>query len=433
MKRILNLLLLVSFLLFLSTAMADVEISETVFPDEGFRQYVIDSGFDGDGNGHLSREELEKTTLIDCHSLGIKSLQGIEYFTELQELRCFDNLLTELDVSKNEKLLSLSAYLNQLTKLDLTACKKLVSLSCSGNPISELLLPDARGLTWADFTWTNLQQLEIGNYPLLTALVQAGEPTPYIYGETEEQVNWVTDTSFLAVNRQCILKSGGKVLYGGAGTTEAPAERTDAAEATAESPENPEKARAAAEAAGKEKIARLYSPDRLYTPDFDGKYNTIWIRVPEGFSINNDGVSVSDEFAGYAASVSLKGKQGKDLSIFIVPLGSSEEWMGYGNLNEVPEGTMEEVIAHYIEHNHVSAEEPTEVEVYEFPGGSKMLRVLNSFETKSFKAFTGWTMHNGYGISVSFMISTQTGFRGPTDEEMQSLEEMLKSLEEIPD
>ena len=152
MKRILNLLLLVSFLLFLSTAMADVEISETVFPDEGFRQYVIDSGFDGDGNGHLSREELEKTTLIDCHSLGIKSLQGIEYFTELQELRCFDNLLTELDVSKNEKLLSLSAYLNQLTKLDLTACKKLVSLSCSGNPISELLLPDARGLTWADFT-----------------------------------------------------------------------------------------------------------------------------------------------------------------------------------------------------------------------------------------------------------------------------------------
>ena len=108
--------------------------------------------------------------------------------------------------------------------------------------------------------------------------------------------------------------------------------------------------------------------------------------------------------------------------------------MGYGNLNEVPEDKLEEVKAYYIDHHHdTTTEEPNEVEVYEFPGGLKMLRVLNAFETKYYKAFRGWTMHNGYEIDLSFLIQTKSGFRSPTDEDLQSVEVILSSLEEIAD
>ena len=108
--------------------------------------------------------------------------------------------------------------------------------------------------------------------------------------------------------------------------------------------------------------------------------------------------------------------------------------MGYGNLNEVPEDKMEDVKAFYISHYHDSdSGEQSEVEVYELPGGLKILRVLNAFETIQFKAFKGGAIHNGYGFDITFRISTQSGFRSPTDAELQVLEVMLNNLEEIAD
>ena len=118
-----------------------------------------------------------------------------------------------------------------------------------------------------------------------------------------------------------------------------------------------------------------------------------------------------------------------------MPLGRSQEWMGYGNLKDVPESMMEAVIADYVErHSSTTTDQPDEVEVYELPGGLKVLRVVNAFETVYYKAFVGWTMHNGYEVSINFTIVTNGGgFRSPTDEELKSLEVVLGSLEVIPD
>lgn len=38
-------------------------------------------------------------TVIDVSSKNIASLEGIQYFTALEELYCYDNTLTSLDVS----------------------------------------------------------------------------------------------------------------------------------------------------------------------------------------------------------------------------------------------------------------------------------------------------------------------------------------------
>ena len=90
-----------------------VEINETNFPDANFRKVV--KRFDRDGDNVLSAEEIASVTEIVCIGRDIQSLQGIEYFTALTKLECYNNPLTSLDVSKNTALRTLLCHNNQLT------------------------------------------------------------------------------------------------------------------------------------------------------------------------------------------------------------------------------------------------------------------------------------------------------------------------------
>ena len=66
---------------------------------------------------------------LDCSRRNIRDLTGIEAFTALTELICYNNRLTALDVSANTALTTLSAVLffgcNQLTALDVQCNKSL--------------------------------------------------------------------------------------------------------------------------------------------------------------------------------------------------------------------------------------------------------------------------------------------------------------------
>ena len=62
----------------------------------------------------ITDKEVAKITYIDVSLRGIYDLKGIEHFTELTTLKCFDNELTTLDVSKNSKLSWLDCYKNQI-------------------------------------------------------------------------------------------------------------------------------------------------------------------------------------------------------------------------------------------------------------------------------------------------------------------------------
>ena len=118
-------------------AEGDVAINEENFPDKNFRDYVL-SDLDSDSNGVLSKEEIKDTTHLNCYSLDIKNLTGIEYFYNLTTLRCDDNQLTSLDVSNLTKLTELQCSDNQLTSLDLTNLTNLTELYCYGNKLTKL-------------------------------------------------------------------------------------------------------------------------------------------------------------------------------------------------------------------------------------------------------------------------------------------------------
>jgi len=114
-----------------------IEISEENFPDETFRAHVSYS-FDTDKDGYLSDEEIAKVTEINVSGKGIKSLKGIEYFTELTVLNCSQNNLATLDVSNNTNLEQLDCSQCNLAELDVSHNKELGRLYCQDNQLTEL-------------------------------------------------------------------------------------------------------------------------------------------------------------------------------------------------------------------------------------------------------------------------------------------------------
>ena len=123
-----------------------VDINETNFPDDIFRSYVSEK-FDENNDGRLTYREAGTNDIgnkIDVSNKGISSLKGIEHFPYLETLKCTDNNLTSLDVSKLPRLKELECYRNQLTSLNVTKEKeyyRLIDLDCSQNQLAWLDLP----------------------------------------------------------------------------------------------------------------------------------------------------------------------------------------------------------------------------------------------------------------------------------------------------
>ncbi len=114
----------------------DIAIDAAHFPDDNFRTCV--KWYDQDYNDILTQEEIACVTSMKVGSQNIESLQGIEYFTALEELYCHENHLTSLDVTKNTALTRLDCYLNQITNLDLSQNTELMVLECHGNQLTSL-------------------------------------------------------------------------------------------------------------------------------------------------------------------------------------------------------------------------------------------------------------------------------------------------------
>ena len=154
-----------------------VSIDEAHFPDPVFRDY-ISTHFDTDHDGSLSEEEIPFAGVINLSvhnpsvpqdtGIGVTSLKGIEFLTNLNSLTCSGNNLGSLDLSGLTHLsvlncvgcnlsslnvrglgemFSLACSDNQLTALDLTGCTGLQSLNCSYNQLTALDVSGCTGLT----------------------------------------------------------------------------------------------------------------------------------------------------------------------------------------------------------------------------------------------------------------------------------------------
>ena len=90
------------------------------FADPAFEAYCLEH-WDLNGDGRISRYEAQRVWDMDCSSLGVKTLAGIEEFTALRKLDCSGNEIVALDVRK---------------------CIFMEQLNCSGNDELTIIYDD---------------------------------------------------------------------------------------------------------------------------------------------------------------------------------------------------------------------------------------------------------------------------------------------------
>ena len=147
---------------------AYVEINSSNFPDENFRNWLLSQDYGADGI--LTEEEIAGVTKIDANMKSIQSLKGIEFFTALTTLECYNNQLTSLDVSKNAALTYIRFGGNKLTSLDVSKNTALRTLLCDDNPLTALDLSNNTLLTRLDCGSPNLKTLNISGCKALYEL-----------------------------------------------------------------------------------------------------------------------------------------------------------------------------------------------------------------------------------------------------------------------
>ena len=136
-SALLTLAMVFTFLPFSAFAEVQTYIPLYKFPDETFRKYL--EQFDKDDDTFLSTDEREAVTKIAVGDMDITTLEGISYFPNLEELYCQLNDLTELDVSQNPALKTLSCWGTfRLTSLDVSKNTELTFLDCAANRLTSL-------------------------------------------------------------------------------------------------------------------------------------------------------------------------------------------------------------------------------------------------------------------------------------------------------
>ena len=145
-----------------------IAIDKENFPDDIFREYLLDQDYGQDGV--LTEREIMNITEIDVYDMEISSLQGIEYFTALTVLDCEDNELTTLDISKNTALVKLYCGMNYLTSLDITNNVALKRLLCYNNELTSLDVSKNTALTYLDCEENKITALDVSMCTELEAL-----------------------------------------------------------------------------------------------------------------------------------------------------------------------------------------------------------------------------------------------------------------------
>lgn len=160
-----------SLALFFSTA---VFSQETIsIPDVAFEEALIDLDIDTNGlNGSILVSDAKYVTNLNIHDpennrllpkvhSKIKSLKGIEHFTNLKRLICFGNEIEELDLSNNKELTFLNCGQNKITKLNVSNSPNLFFLSCDSNQLTSLNLGNKPKLVEIYCNSNRLSQLDL--------------------------------------------------------------------------------------------------------------------------------------------------------------------------------------------------------------------------------------------------------------------------------
>jgi len=198
-----------------------------IVKDKAFRQYLLDRGYAVCvGNGLTQRRLMAPTPVgskigeMNCYRRGIRSLEGIAMFSQLNELVCSENPINGLDLSGLPNLVTLTALEVPLQYIDISLCSKLqtvelsehkltdidlshnselTSLMCIFNPaITDIDVSHNSKLQTLYVRATNIRILDLSNNAFMHRVFATDTPIDTVWLSPEQDVGdlevWVDDT-----------------------------------------------------------------------------------------------------------------------------------------------------------------------------------------------------------------------------------------------
>lgn len=166
-----------------------IAVDEAHFPDSEFRRYIEDK-IDKSKDKILSPDEIEQVTEISYlgfSSTGapyydIRDLQGIEYFTSLQNLEMGYSKISDLEAVKNPDLRTLNcngcSELKTVNVNKFPLLEKLWVMGCE--KVESLTLTNCADLKELSIGWTNLSTIDLTQNSKLEDLNISGTPMTQI-------------------------------------------------------------------------------------------------------------------------------------------------------------------------------------------------------------------------------------------------------------
>ncbi len=143
----------------------------TLIPDVNFEKALIDLGIDtGAPDGKVITARINTLTTLGVFNRSITDLSGIQDFLALKDLSCYNNKLTNLDVTKNTSLTYLSCAVNQLTSLNVSKNTSINILICYSNQLTNLDVSKNTSLTYLECNDNKLTSLDFTKNTVITTL-----------------------------------------------------------------------------------------------------------------------------------------------------------------------------------------------------------------------------------------------------------------------
>ncbi|WP_299108841.1 T9SS type A sorting domain-containing protein [uncultured Tenacibaculum sp.] len=161
-----------------SEATFRLDCGETNVPDDNFENYLETHDADGNvvsvgdatsmGNGiandnKVYTSNISGVTSLDISRLTISDARGIEGFIALQTFRCYENQLTNIDLSQNAVLETIELGRNSLASLDLSGNPSLKTLRCGNNQIVSINVSQNLLLETFSCSSNQLSSLDVTN------------------------------------------------------------------------------------------------------------------------------------------------------------------------------------------------------------------------------------------------------------------------------
>jgi Leucine-rich repeat (LRR) protein len=164
-----------SSLIFLFLLLSMFSYSQDLnIPDAVFLNKLISQGVDTNGDGIIQLSEAQAITTLDVNSLQsnekIEDMEGIQFFTNLTELRCHSNLITSLDVTSLTSLEFLYCSNNQLNTLNIQGLSQLSTLWANNNHLSSIDLTGLDSIWWIWVSNNNLNEIDLSGMNGLEAI-----------------------------------------------------------------------------------------------------------------------------------------------------------------------------------------------------------------------------------------------------------------------